>query len=134
VTGTELERLAPQHVVVVGGAAVVSAGVLAELGEVLPEAQIERIGGVDRYATSALLVDRLWSGTVTRVFHATGVTWPDALSASSAAAEKDAPVLLVKSTCAPRTIQDLLATLDPEVEFVVGGTTAVADGASGRGC
>lgn len=134
VTSTELERLAPQHVVVVGGVAAVSEGVLTELAELLPEAAIERVGGVDRYATSALLVERLWTDPATRVFHATGATWPDALSASAAAAEKDAPVLLVKTSCAPAPIQDLLGELDPDVEFVIGGTTAVADGVSGRDC
>ena len=132
-TVAELERLAPNRVVVVGGEAAVGDGVLAEISELLPGATLERVGGVDRYATSALLVERLWDST-SGVFHATGVTWPDALSASSAAAEKGAPVLIVKAACAPSTIRDLLGELDPAVEFVVGGTSAVADGASGTDC
>lgn len=133
-TSAELERLAPQQVVVVGGVAAVSNDVLTELAELLPDATIDRVGGVDRYATSALLVERLWTDPVTQVFHATGATWPDALSASAAAAEKGAPVLLVKTACAPPPIQDLLGELDPAVEFIVGGASAVADGARGRTC
>lgn len=133
-TSAELERLAPQRVVVVGGTVAVSEAVMAELREDLPDAEIERVGGIDRYATSAQLVERLWTDPATRVFHATGATWPDALSASAAAAEKGAPVLLVKTACAPPPIRDLLGKLDPAVEFVIGGTTAVADGASGTGC
>ena len=133
VTAAELERLAPNRVVVVGGEAAVGESVLAEISEILPEAELERVGGVDRYATSALLVERLWDST-SRVFHATGVTWPDALSASSAAAEKGAPVLLVKTTCAPAAVRNLLGSLDPALEYVVGGTAAVADGASGADC
>lgn len=129
----ELERLAPNRVVVVGGEAAVGDGVLAEIAELLPGATLERVGGVDRYATSALLVERLWDST-SGVFHATGVTWPDALSASSAAAEKGAPVLIVKTSCAPLTIKDLLSELDPTVEFVIGGSSAVSDGAPGRDC
>ncbi|NCD21116.1 MAG: hypothetical protein EOL89_14265, partial [Actinobacteria bacterium] len=83
-TVAELERLAPNRVVVVGGEVAVGDGVLAEISELLPGATLERVGGVDRYATPALLVERLWDST-SGVFHATGVTWPDALSASSAA-------------------------------------------------
>jgi putative cell wall-binding protein len=100
---------------------------------VLPEAGIERVGGADRYATSAMLVERLWADTAA-VFHATGADWPDALSASSAAAEKDSPVLLVRATCTPASVRQVLRIITPAAEYIVGGASVVAGTASRSDC
>jgi carboxypeptidase T len=52
---TELARLAPAGVRVVGGPAVVSDAVLAQVAIALPGAAIERVSGADAYATATAL-------------------------------------------------------------------------------
>lgn len=54
VTQTELLRLDPKKVVIIGGEAVVSAATRSALESLLPAATVERIGGANRYETNAL--------------------------------------------------------------------------------
>ena len=51
-TSTELRRLNPKKVIVIGGESVVSNKVITELKRLLPNATTNRIGGIDRYETS----------------------------------------------------------------------------------
>lgn len=132
-TELELRRLMPQRVIVVGGTSVIDRALERELATVVPTAQVERIAGADRYQTSALLVDRQW-GRAPLVFHATGATWPDALSASSAAARANAPLLLLRRDCASKPVRASLQRLAPATEHIIGGPSAVADRASARTC
>ena len=53
-TATELERLDPKTVIIVGGTAVISAAMEAALGVLLPNAAVTRIGGANRYETNAM--------------------------------------------------------------------------------
>ena len=53
-TATELERLDPREVIIVGGTAVISTAMETALGVLLPNATITRIGGANRYETNAM--------------------------------------------------------------------------------
>ncbi|WP_347755619.1 cell wall-binding repeat-containing protein [Agrococcus sp. ProA11] len=53
-----------------------------------------RLGGANRYATSRLIAEHAFDGAAS-AFVATGLRFPDALSAGPAAARRDGPVLLV---------------------------------------
>lgn len=92
VVGTELARLRPQAIVVVGSSAVVSAQVFDQLHAYAPT--VSRVFGSDRYATSRALIGSAFTSAST-VFVATGRNFPDALSAAAAAGAQRAPVLLV---------------------------------------
>lgn len=125
----EIKRLKPKKIVVVGGAGVVSDGVLKALGSMLPAVPAVRVGGTDRYATSIQLA-RYAFGTAPAAYLATGTDYPDALSASAAAATKSSPVLLVDGTsAAPRadTLTELKA-LAVKNAYVVGGTAVISSG------
>jgi hypothetical protein len=50
---TELLRLDPRTVIIVGGTAVISAGIETALGALLPNAVVSRIAGANRYETNA---------------------------------------------------------------------------------
>ncbi len=87
----ELRRLRPGRIIVLGGTGAVSDGVLRTLRGIAPT---QRISGADRYATSQAVID----STFRRSEHialATGRGFADALSAGSAVAMADAPLLLV---------------------------------------
>lgn len=90
----ELKRLSPDRIVIAGSSAVVSTGVENTLKSIAP---VTRYAGTDRYDTSRKIVAGEF-GTAPAAWVATGANFPDALSASGAAAASDLPVLIVPGT------------------------------------
>jgi putative cell wall-binding protein len=119
-----LSRLAPTRVVVVGGTAVVSETVVAQL--VAAGHPVTRVAGADRYETASLL-SRAWDGAGT-VYLASGVEPADALSGGAAAAHRDVPLLLTNGTRLAPAVRDELARLAPARVVLLGGTTRIAPG------
>lgn len=62
---------------------------------------IERIPGIDRYDTSALISRGVFDIGVDAVFLASGADFPDALAGGAAAAAFGAPLLLVQTDGLP---------------------------------
>lgn len=125
---TALNDLGATRVLLLGGEQALSAelahDVTAETG-VAPE----RIGGATRFATAALIAERL--GTTGGVYLTEGANpdpargWPDALAVASLAAFQRRPILLTTAGVLPdETLQALGAD---ETVTVVGGTSAVSD-------
>jgi putative cell wall-binding protein len=85
-----------------------------------------RIAGSTRYDTAAQLVAQAFPGTADMVLVATGDNFPDALAASAAAANADAPLLLVGSRAIPAATRVQLNRLKPRRIVIVGGTSAVS--------
>lgn len=133
-TRAELRRLQPSRIVLVGGESALSADVRQEIAAAVPGATITRLSGANRYETSAAVAQHGWPGTAGRVYFATALSWPDALSGVSAAGASGAPLLLVRGTCAPAAIRESLSRLSPTAVFILGGRAAVADGALTRSC
>ena len=113
-----------------GGESSVSSAVETQLSDF---AAVERISGANRYATSRLIVADAFEcidDCPQTVFIATGVNFPDALSAGPAAAKHDAPLLLVKGTDGslddPTTA--LLESLSPPKAAVLGNPASVSSG------
>lgn len=88
----EIERLQPERVIIVGSEASVSDAVSRQVSRIVPD--VTRLGGVDRYDTSRLIVEEAFPSSQT-VYLATGTGFADALSGASAAGRKGWPVLLV---------------------------------------
>jgi len=131
--GTELTRLSPAKIVVVGGTSAVSAAVLRTLGHYAPT--VVRTSGADRYATSRAIASTAFSAAST-AFVASGRNFPDALSASAAAGVQHAPVILVDGAAAALDSKTaaVLRGLGVTKIVVAGGTSAVSAGvASGLG-
>ncbi len=129
----QVQRLHPDHIYVVGGAAVVSDAVLAALENLYGGQQVVRLAGANRYETSRDLTRDAFEGDPTPTpiaFIATGLNFPDALSASAAAGLKDAPVILVSGT-ANSVDTETLALLDDlgvTKIYIAGGTGVVSSG------
>jgi len=121
-TATALEALSPTTIRIIGGTGAVSAAVATELAAY---GTVERIGGADRYETSALVAATFPTG-IPLVFVATGEDFPDALAGGAAAARGQAPVLLTPSTVLPDVTADALTALAPQAVVVLGGTGAVS--------
>lgn len=124
-TATELGRLKPAKIVILGGAAAVSSLVAVELDR-YTGGSVTRLSGADRYAT-AVAVSRAWGRGVSAVYVATGASFPDALAASAAAARGGFPVLLVSRDSIPGIVRTELARLAPQRIFIAGGTGVVSE-------
>jgi len=114
----ELDRLAPQEVVVVGTVAAVSDGVLAQIAAHGPAPT--RVSGADRYATAVAVAAQLGPATPT-VTVTSGLNFWDGLAVAPLAAERNAPILFVDGNdLLPTATRDRLATTRP-IRLVLSG-------------
>lgn len=129
-TSQAISSLAPDRVVVIGGIPSVSAAVFAQLDSMT--GPVQRIAGADRFETSRLIAIKFAAiaAGVDRVFIATGLNYPDALSAGSAAFALGAPVILVNGgeSSLDSATTKLIGDLDPSFITIVGGTPSVSAG------
>lgn len=121
-TLTELQRLQPARIVVLGGTAVVSNAVATRLASVAP---VTRVAGANRYETAARLAAAFSPG-VPVAYVATGTNFPDALAGVPAAAHGKGPLLLVAPNAIPATTAAQLDRLDPKKIVILGGTAVVS--------
>jgi putative cell wall-binding protein len=124
-TWGEIQRLAPEQIVVLGGPASVSDAVLHQLIPLAPGGAM-RVSGADRYETAAAISAAFFPSAVS-VLVASGANFPDALAGGPAAARLDAPLLLVRPNEVPQATRDELQRLGPVQIFVLGGTGAVSE-------
>jgi putative cell wall-binding protein len=126
----ELKRLGVKNVVVVGGKDAVSEGVAQSLAKG-SGAPVTRIGGADRFEVSRALIgdSRFGMPKSTSMFVATGVDFPDALSAAPAAVQDGSPVLLVDggATALTATESDFLLDFGVREATVTGGPLSFSD-------
>lgn len=121
---TRLTDLAPSRIIVAGGRAAVSDGVMDELEDICPH--VERVAGATRVDTSLNLY-RKGSGWGSTAILATASNFADALSISSYAYAAKAPVFLVDSNALTNSQQIALSTGQFSRIVVVGGINAVSE-------
>jgi hypothetical protein len=121
----ELARLAPQRIVVVGGAASVSDAVIAQL-DAYTTGPVTRIGGADRYDVAAGISASTFASADT-LYLANGANFPDALSGGPAAGFTDRPMLLTSTGSLPASIAAEISRLHPTHVYVLGGAASVSD-------
>lgn len=129
VVAEELDRLSPEHVIVVGDAHSVSDAVVDALRR--SGHTVERVAGPDRYATSRAIMQRAFGASITNrsIYVATGVAYADALSAGRPAIEADAPLLLVNGA-SPELDAPTREALRPSTFLgmtIVGGTPSIPE-------
>ena len=122
-TATELDRLNPNDIVILGGEAAVSPQVEEALGEY---GNVIRLSGSNRYATAAAISEFGFPGGANTVILATGLSFADALAGGPAAAELNGVVLLTHpTTLSPETLAEI-ERLDPSEIIILGGPSAVS--------
>ncbi len=129
-----LAALAPGHITVIGGLGAVSKTLADHLVSTYlggQTAHLSRIGGVDRYDTSAAIADplrsHLYTAGVGGVIIASGLDFADGLSGAPIAGRKGWPLLLVRTDSIPAPVGTALADLQPGAIWIVGGPAAVSD-------
>lgn len=124
-TSDALETLAPANIVILGGTGAVSQSIQDELSA---DATVVRIGGANRYETSANVAMDLYSPGVDTVYVASGQdsNFADALSGGALAGYEGAPVLLTRGDRALTETMEALDYLAPTNVVVLGGEAAVS--------
>ena len=126
---SEITRLNPERIVVVGGTSSVSETVYTQLSGLADE--ITRINGADRFETSRLVADYAFGDAgASMAYIAAGATFADALAAGGAAGAKDAPVILVNGVQfdLDSATATLLGDLGVTDSRVLGGLNSVSEG------
>jgi|GEM_PF-1452317 len=143
VTADELRRLAPDRVIVLGGAGAVSDDVLAQISALFPAAEkptVTRSAGPDRIDTAvqiaadgAALYASESGGTLPGgCIIANARNFPDALSASSAAAGGLLPILLTDADALDQRVEGAMTSLGVRDAIIVGGTGVVSSAVENR--
>jgi putative cell wall-binding protein len=128
-TLTELARLQPFKIVVLGSSGVVGDAVANALVPYTTSGVVERLAGPDRYATAAAISAATFAPGVPVAYIATGTNFPDALAGAAAGGHRSGPVLLVNPAVAalPGPTAAELARLKPRTIIVLGSAGAVPD-------
>ena len=126
----QIARLNPSYIKVVGGEAAVSEDVFDELLPLAPN--VVRIAGADRYETSRLIVIDAFLARAhgDTAYIATGLNFPDALSAASAAGSEQSPVLLVNGLAGSvdKPTIDVLKLIGLTKVYLAGGMSVLTSG------
>ncbi|MDA8441306.1 MAG: cell wall-binding repeat-containing protein, partial [Peptococcaceae bacterium] len=122
----------PSQVYIIGGNGVISSKISSTVKDLVPNTTITRLGGADRFATLAEILDTFYPHP-SQIYVANGTGYADALSGSPLAASQDAPILLVNphsNQLPPAIVTYLLqlraAGVQPQITSL-GGTAAVPD-------
>lgn len=121
-----IKKLRAKKIIVIGGENSVSASQYDNLKQM--GYNMERIGGENRYETSALMAERvLRNSDKNNVIIASSSNYADALSVSSYAFKNNAPILLVESNRIPTDTRRFLSKYSPSLNItVVGGENSVS--------
>lgn len=132
--GAHLKAMGTDTVYIVGGTTAVSFLVETDLARWVPGITIIRVAGASRYETAGEVAD--WVHGIlgqrpSRIFLASGVSFPDALALSPLAYSLHAPILLTEPTALPAATKAAIerargaSTRKVDV-MVAGGTAAVS--------
>lgn len=130
-TASELSRLAPETVVILGGIGAISESVATDLSAY---GTTVRLAGPSRFDTAVAISQYGFptDGSVETVFVATGFGFADALAAGPAAAALNGPVLLTPPSGLPDAVAAEISRLGPDLIVVVGGSAVVSDAVLGQ--
>jgi putative cell wall-binding protein/Tol biopolymer transport system component len=125
---SELERLKPKRIIILGGTTTIDESVQVALAGFAPT--VSRTAGADRFEVSVGISSSVFgqSGAATPVAYvASGAVFPDALSGSAAAGNAGGPVLLVTKDDVPTLVAAELGRLRPAAIVMLGGTNTISD-------
>jgi putative cell wall-binding protein len=130
---TELQRLAPSRIVLLGGTLTLKKAVRNQVARAVPAATVSRLSGKTRYATSAAIARAGWSST-SRAYFASGLGFADALAGVPAAALHGAPLMLTSEECLPSRVAEAADALAPSARVLLGGPLTLDDRAATTVC
>jgi subtilisin family serine protease/putative cell wall-binding protein len=125
---TEINRLAPEKVILLGSTGAISDQVQNQLR--LQGYSVNRIGGPNRYATAAAIAKAL--GTTGKAIMVNGENFPDALVIAAQAARNGEPILLTDNQILTTETDLVLRQLSVTETLVIGGEARVSGAVFGQ--
>lgn len=128
--GVELARLAPTRVFLLGGTASLTSAVESRVASLLPDAEVVRIAGADRYQVAQGVAERVRierGSPPERAFVVTGRSFPDALACAAPAAAQGWPILLADPARPAQAAQAVVGS-GASTAIIAGGTASVPTG------
>lgn len=120
-TVSEVTRLAPQQVLIVGGESAVPEQAVTQVREAVAGVKVRRASGANRYETAAEVTQLAFPNAPVPAVIATGDNYPDALAASAAAASFGGALIITpRAALHPRSAAEL-QRLQAGYSGVVGG-------------
>lgn len=124
---TELERLHPQKVVLIGGEHALSADMEYVITQTIPT-DVQRIYGQNRFETALVIAENfLKDHPVKEVFLAEGLGGVDAISISSPSTGFDIPIFLTEKSELNPSVKEALRSHSIEKVTLVGGSAALSE-------
>lgn len=112
-----------KEVFIVGGAGVIPSSVEVELNNM--GIATKRLGGANRYETSIEIAKALNSNTG-EIALASGYDFPDGLSISTVAAQRNMPILLTEPKQLTKVVEDYINTLNINKSYIIGSEGAIS--------
>jgi len=141
-TAAALRQLKTKNVFLLGGPNAISPAVESQLSSQASTSQqggnlvVTRIAGPGRYDTAALIATNGGPvgaiGNAPTAVVASGANFPDALSGGPASVAKNFPILLTDPSFEPQQTENALEQLGITNILLLGGTSAVSDGAKSQ--
>lgn len=125
-TVDEITRLNPKKIFILGGEKVISNEVEVQLKNINVN-NIERIYGQTRYETALKVAEKL--GGAKELFIVNGYAYADALSISSIAAQKGAPIIYTNGNEISREIKNYMIKNNIENAYAIGGVGVISENA-----
>jgi putative cell wall-binding protein len=119
-----LEELEPTKLYVIGDSLAVSDAFKQSL--VASGHLVERIGGADRWETSAHIAGLAFTAA-DKVFMAVGTRFPDALTGGVLAGVDGVPLIVSPPSCTPLLTSTIIVGLQPDTVTLLGDTSALAE-------
>ncbi|WPC44538.1 cell wall-binding repeat-containing protein [Clostridium sp. JS66] len=120
---SELNRLKPKNIIILGGKGVVSNDIENSLKK--SGYNLKRLSGQDRYSTAVNIAKEL--GDVDEIFIANGDDFSGSLSAAPMSAKDNAPVLLVSKDEVPNVVQAYLKEHNVKNTYVLGDESLISE-------
>jgi putative cell wall-binding protein len=116
-----LHSLGVRDIRIAGGTASVSQALQTSLST---DFTVKRASGADRFETAVAINKESFAASTT-IYLASGLTFPDALSAAPVAGADGNPIYLVRDTCVPMSVLQEVVRLKPTKIVVLGGHNAL---------
>jgi Zn-dependent M28 family amino/carboxypeptidase/putative cell wall-binding protein len=117
-----LDELEPTKIVLLGGTAAISAEVETQLKETY---EVDRIGGIDRFETAAMISSHQDAAATDFAIVALGTNFPDALVSGPLAYAAGFPIVLTATDALPEVSKKALTDLGVSKVLIAGGLNAV---------
>jgi putative cell wall-binding protein len=121
----ELLRLNVKNVIIIGG----NSSISKDIESLLKNYNIDRIGGIDRYETSALIAQKVADSDsyTKKAILVDGTNFPDAICMSTLAVKEKMPILLTAPDSLTKETEKIIKDLEIKDITIGGGSKSVSE-------